>query len=60
VGVVLRKGERKKPESRRTGANRRRKLEAANQTAWLYVGKLRQETTPRKVVEQMVDKGIKG
>ena len=55
AGAVRRKGERKKPESRRTGANRGRKLEAAKQTAWLYVGILRQE-----VVEHMVDKGIEG
>ena len=38
VGVVRRKGERKKPESRGMGANRSRKLEAAKQMAWLYVG----------------------
>ena len=50
VGVVRRKGERKKPESRGTVANRGRKLEAAKQTAWLYVGRLRQEKTSREVV----------
>ena len=60
VHIGRRKGERKKAEPIGTGANRSRKLEAAKQTAWLYVGRLRQETTAREVVEHMIDKGIEG
>ena len=58
VGVIRRKGERKKPKSRGTGTSRGRKFKAAKQTTWMYVGRLRQGTTPRKVVEHMVDKGV--
>ena len=59
MGIVRRKGQRKKLEPIGAGANRGRNLEAAKQTTWLYVG-IWQETSPLEMVEHMVDKGIEG
>ena len=57
MDMLRRKCERKKLEPLKTGANRGRKLKAAKQTAWLFVRRLRQETTLQEVIAYLIDKG---